>query len=199
LESGEYTGYPGLSDADVKAWQFADSKLNEHIAISKVDPKEVVDIRIKEAELQNNLKSIDNGGSKSVHDISDNKINEAESNNSSKSKAEILADNRAKGRAFEQQEFLKFSSKYNNAVEHITIKTANGTKTRVDAIGLDADGNVVIYEFKSSDKAPLTKNQEAAFPELLKGGGTIVGKGKGIFTNGYQIPSGTEVKVIRPE
>jgi hypothetical protein len=115
------------------------------------------------------------------------------------SQADLLAKNRAQGKAFEQQEFSNFSSNYTSAAEQITIKTSSGTKTRVDAIGLDANGNVVINEFKSSATAPLTPNQKIAFPELYSGGGTVVGKGKGIFTGGYQIPSGTEVKIIRQQ
>ncbi|WP_117407203.1 toxin, partial [Ruminiclostridium josui] len=115
------------------------------------------------------------------------------------SKTDVLANNRAQGKAFEQQEFSNFNSNNTNAVEQITIKTSSGTKTRVDAIGLDANGNVVINEFKSSATAPLTPNQKIAFPELFSSGGTVVGKGKGIFTGGYQIPSGTEVKIVRPQ
>ena len=115
------------------------------------------------------------------------------------SKADVLAQNRANGRVFEQQEFAKFSSKNNNAVEQITVKTSSGVRTRVDAIGLDANGNVVINEFKSSLAAPLTNNQKIAFPEIFESGATVVGKGKGIFTGGYQIPSGTKVTIIRPE
>ena len=115
------------------------------------------------------------------------------------SKADVLAQNRANGRAFEQQEFAKFSSQNNKAVEQITVKTPSGVRTRVDAIGLDVNGNVVINEYKSSLTAPLTNNQKAAFPEILERGATVVGKGKGIFTGGYQIPPGTEVKIIRPE
>jgi len=56
----------------------------------------------------------------------------------------------------------------------------------------------VINEFKSSSTAPLTKNQKIAFPEIFSNGGTVTGKGKGIFTGGYQIPAGTEIKIIRP-
>ena len=63
----------------------------------------------------------------------------------------------------------------------------------------DANGNVVINEFKSSLAAPLTNNQKIAFPEIFESGATVVGKGKGIFTGGYQIPSGTKVTIIRPE
>ena len=115
------------------------------------------------------------------------------------SKADVLAQNRANGRAFEQQEFAKFSSQNNNAVEQITVKTSSGVKTRVDAIGLDANGNVVINEYKSSLTAPLTSNQKIAFPEIFESGTTVVGKGKGIFSGGYQIPPGTKVTIIRPE
>ncbi|RDY32221.1 hypothetical protein [Lachnotalea glycerini] len=114
------------------------------------------------------------------------------------SQADILANNRMQGRLFEQQEFAKFSSQSSNAVEQVTVKTSSGVKTRVDAIGLDSNGNVLINEFKSSVTAPLTNNQKIAFPEIMESGGTVVGKGKGIFTGGYQIPSGTEVKIIRP-
>ena len=115
------------------------------------------------------------------------------------SKAEVIAQNRANGRAFEQQEFAKFSSQNNNAVEQITVKISSGVRTRVDAIGLDANGNVVINEYKSSMTAPLTDNQKIAFPEIFESGATVVGKGKGIFSGGYQIPPGTKVTIIRPE
>ena len=91
------------------------------------------------------------------------------------SKADVLAQNRANGRAFEQQEFAKFSSQNNNAVEQITVKTSSGVKTRVDAIGLDANGNVVINEYKSSLTAPLTSNQKIAFPEIFDSGASVVG------------------------
>ena len=60
-------------------------------------------------------------------------------------------------------------------------------------------GNVVINEYKSSLTAPLTSNQKIAFPEIFESGATVVGKGKGIFSGGYQIPPGTKVTIIRPE
>lgn len=114
-------------------------------------------------------------------------------------KATVLAKNRENGRAYEQQEFAKFSSQHSNAVEQITVKTSSGVKTRVDAIGLDSNGKIVINEYKSSLTAPLTDNQKIAFPEIYESGGIVVGKGKGIFSNGYQIPPGTKVTIIRPE
>ena len=64
VESGNNTGYPGLSDADIKLWKFADNKLNTRIALNKVDPNEVVKLRKKALELENRLRTIDNGSSK---------------------------------------------------------------------------------------------------------------------------------------
>ena len=138
-------------------------------------------------------------GEKVLSNVEVNKLDDVAEVVESGSKADVLAQNRANGRVFEQQEFAKFSSKNNNAVEQITVKTSSGVRTRVDAIGLDANGNVVINEFKSSLAAPLTNNQKIAFPEIFESGATVVGKGKGIFTGGYQSPSGTKVTIIRPE
>lgn len=70
--------------------------------------------------------------------------------------------------------------------------TESGIKTRVDAIGFDANGNVVINEFKSSQTAPITTNQKIAFEEIKISGARVVGKGKGIFENNYPIPEGTD-------
>ena len=115
----------------------------------------------------------------------------------SRSKADILAKNRIKGRAFEKENMLEFCSSFNYAVEQVTIKTNQGKKIRVDAIGIDKNtGNAIIKEFKSSGTAPLTKNQMKGFPELQKSGSIVVGKGKGIFTKGYQIPP-TKVEIVR--
>jgi hypothetical protein len=119
-------------------------------------------------------------------------------NSVAKVKKEQLAENRTAGRAFEQTQFAEFSATYSNAEQQVTIITKSGTKVRVDAIGLDESGNVVIKEYKSSATAPLTVNQEKAFPEIEQSGGVVVGKGKGIFSGGYEIPSGTVVDIIRP-
>ena len=59
---------------------------------------------------------------------------------------------------------------------------------------IDANGNVVINEYKSSLTAPLTSNQKIVFPEIFESGATIVGKGKGIFSGGYQSGSKTITK-----
>ena len=138
-------------------------------------------------------------GSKGSAKNADVKTNGATDAAKSSTKADTLTQNRMQGKAYEQQEFAKFSSQNSNAVEQITIKTESGVKTRVDAIGIDSNGNVVINEFKSSATAPLTNNQKIAFPEIMESGGVVVGQGKGIFKGGYRIPAGTSVKVIRPQ
>lgn len=114
-------------------------------------------------------------------------------------KAEILAQNKARGSAFEKQKFAGFTSTHSNAQTQITIQTKT-SRTRVDAIGFDSNGKLVIQEYKSSMTARLTSNQEKTFADLLSSGGVVVGKGKGkIFTKGYKIEPGQTVKVIRPQ
>ena len=52
LEKGVHIDHPGLTQADIDAWNLADVKLDEHIAISKVDTDAVVDLRAKEFAAQ---------------------------------------------------------------------------------------------------------------------------------------------------
>ena len=114
------------------------------------------------------------------------------------SKLDILLRNQAQGKDFERKSFSEFNNNFRQAQEQITVKTSGNIKTRLDAIGFDADGKIVIHEFKSSISAPLTRNQKIAFPEILDSGATVVGKGKGVFIGGYEIPIGTDVKIVRP-
>jgi hypothetical protein len=59
-------------------------------------------------------------------------------------------------------------------------------------------GQLHVFEFKSSATAPLTKNQKKGFPELEKEGAYVIGKGKGVYQNGYEIPP-TKVDIVRPK
>ncbi len=116
---------------------------------------------------------------------------------------ETLERNRRFGRLFEKKKFKKFSKKYSDAQEQVTIIVQDGNegyvKIRLDAIGKDKDGNIVIYEFKSSETASFTKNQKAGFDLLRKYGGTIVSKEKGVYKRGDTIPAGTKVMVQTPK
>ena len=49
MESGKHNP-PGLSDADMDAWDFANQKVSEHIAVKKVDHNEVIKIPFRVCE-----------------------------------------------------------------------------------------------------------------------------------------------------
>ena len=118
-----------------------------------------------------------------------------------KRKGEILKANRKKGREFEIKRFNLFKNSYKNVVEQITIQPyGSKRKIRVDAIGIDPETNqIVIQEYKSSLKAPFTKNQRAEFNNLFAYGGVVRGKGKGMFGKNFQIAPGAKIEVIRPD
>ena len=109
-----------------------------------------------------------------------------------------LEKNKKKGEYFANKETENFKKEADNVEKEITIKSRDGTKTRVDAIGVDKDtGAVKIQEYKGSETAPLTKNQKTAFPQISETGGEVVGKGKGSFPGGTKIPP-TKVEIVRP-
>ncbi|GGH14670.1 hypothetical protein FAZ19_07265 [Sphingobacterium alkalisoli] len=87
---------------------------------------------------------------------------------------------------------------HKNVAEQVTIKAENGVKTRVDVASKDPSGKVKLTEAKSSQTAPLTKNQKSAFPSIEEKGGTVVGKGKPGFEGGTKIPP-TKVDIVRPK
>ena len=114
------------------------------------------------------------------------------------SKGDQMQANKKKGDEFANQEIENFKSQADKVEKEITIKASDGTKTRVDAIGVNKQtGKIEIKEYKSSETAPFTKNQGKAFPQIGETGGEIVGKGKGDFLGGTKIPP-TEIKIIRP-
>jgi len=114
------------------------------------------------------------------------------------SKQEQIKVNKKKGDEFANKETENFKQEANKVEKEITIKATDGTKTRVDAIGVDKKtGSIRIQEYKGSETAPLTKNQKGAFPQLEKTGGEVVGKGKGDFPGATEIPP-TKIEIIRP-
>lgn len=118
--------------------------------------------------------------------------------NNSISHAEQVKINKKNGAEFEKKCFKKFNKTVANAEQQITIETPSGIKTRVDAIGINKrTGDIVIQEYKSSITAPKTANQKIAFQEIFEHGGIVKGAGKGIFSGGFEIPSGIKVKIIR--
>jgi len=108
-----------------------------------------------------------------------------------------LEKNKVAGAAFEEESYEGFSEEMEESGQQVTIKTESGTRTRLDMIGRDANGDIACVECKASDTAPLTRNQKQAFPEIEQSGGRIVGKGKPGFPGGTTIPP-TRVEILRP-
>jgi hypothetical protein len=116
-----------------------------------------------------------------------------------KAAAALLRKNAAQGAAFEKEVAEKLSQTQANVVQQVTVKTRSGVRTRLDIVGLDAEsGSTILTEAKSSAKAPLTKNQRAAFPEIQQSGATVLGQGKPGVPGGTEIPP-TNVNIIRPD
>lgn len=111
--------------------------------------------------------------------------------------AEHLAANKAKGEAFEQATASALRSTGENVAEQVTVKTASGTRTRIDLVA-NKDGACRLVECKSSATAGLTKNQTKAFPEIESTGAVVAGRGKPGMPGGTQIPP-TKVEIVRPE
>ena len=83
----------------------------------------------------------------------------------------------------------------------IMLVVPSGTRMRADAIGLFDYDRTVIFEFKSSETAPLTDNQKQVFKELQEHEAHVVGKGKGIFKGGTiikPVSEGTRIIIYRP-
>lgn len=112
-------------------------------------------------------------------------------------KYDTAISNKINGDRFSIEETRKFKEQADKVETQISIKTKDGTKTVVDAIGVDKNGEFIIQEHKSSSTATLTKNQERSFPQIEKSGGTVVGNGKGFFKEGAEIPP-TKIEIIRP-
>lgn len=60
---------------------------------------------------------------------------------------------------------------------------------------MDADGRIRIQEYTTA-KGGLSINRQQLLEDLSKYGGTVVGKGKGEFTGGIEVPKGTQIEVI---
>lgn len=109
-----------------------------------------------------------------------------------------LAANKLAGEAFETQVGDELEAVATELGHELTLQTASGAKTRLDYLFRDPATNAIrCIECKASETAPLTPNQEVAFPEIESDGATIVGAGKPGFPGGTIIPP-TRVEVIRP-
>ncbi|MGD0565409.1 MAG: hypothetical protein ABSA66_20275 [Roseiarcus sp.] len=108
-----------------------------------------------------------------------------------------LAANKLAGQAFENEVEQGIERSGSELAAEVTAQTSSGVKTRLDFMTRDpTTGTIGCIECKASATAPLTDNQELAFPEIEQSGATIVGAGKPGFPGGMKIPP-TTVQVIR--
>lgn len=85
--------------------------------------------------------------------------------------ASTIQQNKAVGDAYATQTYRNVVGEMPDAVQEVTVKTASGTRTRLDIIGTNTNGAVTCVECKASATARLTPNQAAAFPEMAETGG----------------------------
>ncbi len=115
------------------------------------------------------------------------------------------------GKNFSDIECEKFHSRYPMSDREITIETVvdgKKAKFRIDQMGYDERGNLILREMKSSPTAPLTKQQKLTWGKnvtsksrfgILENGGVVKGRvNKELFPGGFQIPSGTKIQIVRP-
>jgi hypothetical protein len=87
-----------------------------------------------------------------------------------------LAANKLVGETFGNQFGDQLEALGVEKANEVTAQTMSGAKTRLDSLVRDPTTNAIrCIECKSSETAPLTPNQEAAFPEIESSGATIVG------------------------
>ena len=114
-------------------------------------------------------------------------------------KSAVLAKNAEAGRQYEEAIRQGLEKEGKEVAGQMTLKTDNGTKTRVDFLTRDpASGVIGVVEAKGSPTAPLTPNQRTAFPEIERSGATVVGEGKPGFPGGMRIPP-TKVQIERQD
>jgi RHS repeat-associated protein len=117
--------------------------------------------------------------------------------------SQVLA-NAAQGQAFEEEGVAYLENIQTDVQEQVSIRpyTESGDladyRVRLDAVGTDESGNIQLTDFKSSETAGFTPNQQGGYPLLQQYGGEVVGNNGGLtYPAGTQIPP-TQVTIIRP-
>jgi hypothetical protein len=112
-------------------------------------------------------------------------------------RAAQLAANAKQGKAFEALTNAKLLQTDTRVSPQVTVKTQTGARTRLDFLSEAPSGAIKCTECKASATAPVRPGQAAAFQDIAKSGGIVVGKGKPGFPGGTVLPP-TTVGIIRP-
>ena len=114
-----------------------------------------------------------------------------------KMKVNNLKQNQTVGKEFKIAQTENFKQIANHVENRITIATTvDGQikKVQVDAIGFDSNGKIRIQDYTASSN--ISSKRQAILDNIERNGGVIVGKGKGKFVGGVEIPKGTRIDVI---
>ena len=115
-----------------------------------------------------------------------------------KLKVNNLKQNQTVGKEFKIAQTENFKQIANHVENRITIATTvDGQikKVQVDAIGFDSNGKIRIQDYTASSN--ISSKRQAILDNIERNGGVIVGKGKGKFVGGVEIPKGTRIDVIK--
>lgn len=121
--------------------------------------------------------------------------------------------NHERGETYAQEHFAEFKRQHPNVIRDVSFRmdSASGDGStmllRFDGVA-EEDGRPVLVEYKSSENAPFTRNQQRAYhiefdPEsgeewgVFDVSGKIVGKGLDAF-GGLEISPGDRIQIVRP-
>ena len=114
-----------------------------------------------------------------------------------KLKVNNLKQNQTAGKEFkvaQTENFKQIASHVENRITIATIIDGQIKKVQVDAIGFDSNGKIRIQDYTASSN--ISSKRQAILDNIERNGGVIVGKGKGKFVGGVEIPKGTRINVI---
>ncbi|WP_158085965.1 hypothetical protein [Streptococcus oralis] len=114
-----------------------------------------------------------------------------------KVKVNNLKQNQTAGKEFkvaQTENFKQIASHVENRITIATIIDGQIKKVQVDAIGFDSNGKIRIQDYTASSN--ISSKRQAILDNIERNGGVIVGKGKGKFVGGVEIPKGTRINVI---
>ena len=114
-----------------------------------------------------------------------------------KLKVNNLKQNQTVGKEFkvaQTENFKQIASHVENRITIATIIDGQIKKVQVDAIGFDSNGKIRIQDYTASSN--ISSKRQAILDNIERNGGVIVGKGKGKFVGGVEIPKGTRINVI---
>ena len=114
-----------------------------------------------------------------------------------KLKVNNLKQNQTVGKEFkvaQTENFKQIASHVENRITIATTIDGQVKKVQVDAIGFDSNGKIRIQDYTASSN--ISSKRQAILDNIERNGGVIVGKGKGKFVGGVEIPKGTRINVI---